>query len=334
MKRRTFMQFSMGAAVAGALGARVANAAASTGASLQWRSRTFNAMGTSMTLQLAHADGARAEQALDAAIADIRHIEDQMSLFREDSAICQLNRHGHLDQAHPDLLEILRVAQDVSRRSHGAFDVTVQPLWQVFEAARRAGRLPTRENVLDARRQVGWRGLQVTGDSVRLTRPGMGITLNGIAQGYAADKVRTRLQGLGIAHALIDAGEWASLGKPAHGGDWTLGVANPRDAHALLAGIAMQGRCVATSADDQCAFSPDFANHHILDPHTGYSPKSLSSVSVVASRCMMADALTKVIFMAGWDGALDIAKAWDVDVLVVDKLGRWRASPGVSVRPV
>jgi thiamine biosynthesis lipoprotein len=162
----------------------------------------------------------------------------------------------------------------------------------------------------------------------------MAITLNGIAQGYAADKVRARLQGLGIAHALIDTGEWAALGQPAHAGDWTLGVASPRGAHQLMTGIAMQGRCVATSADDQCSFSADLVNHHIFDPRTGYSPRELSCVSVMADTAVQADALTKVLFMAGYQQALPLAKSWGVEVLVVDKQGRWQASPGLPLRAV
>jgi thiamine biosynthesis lipoprotein len=287
-----------------------------------------------MTMQLAHPDAKQAEGALDAAVGEIRHIEDQMSLFRPDSAICRLNQTGRLDAPHPDMLEILRIAQQVARRCQGAFDVTVQPLWLAFEEAKNQGRLPSAESVLAARQQVGWRGLQVTESAVRFERAGMGITLNGIAQGYAADKVKARLQSFGIAHALVDAGEWASLGKPAHAGDWTLGVANPRDAQHLLTGIAMQGRSVATSADDQCTFSPDFVNHHIFDPHTGRSPTELSSVTVLAPTCVMADALTKVFFMAGFDRAIPLARKWGVDVLVVDKQGRWQASPGVALRQI
>ena len=336
MKRRSFMQFGLGMGASHlALGApaAAAPAAAETGA-LQWASRRLNAMGTSMNLQLAHADAAHAARAMEAAIAEIRHIEDQMSLFRPDSAICRLNRDGYLDHPHADLLEILKLAKEVSRRSQGTFDVTVQPLWLAFASAQKQGRLPTRAEVLGARQKVGWRALQVKDDRVRLERPGMGITLNGMAQGYAADKVKARLQGMGIAHALIDAGEWAALGQPAHAGDWTLGVASPRGAHALLAGIALQGRCVATSADDQCSFSADFCHHHIFDPRTGYSPKDLSCVSVMAPTCVMADALTKVLFMAGSAQALALAKDWGVEVLVVDKQGRWQASAGLPLRQV
>jgi len=324
MRRRSFVQFGLG------LGAAVSRVQAEERV---WASRTLNAMGTSMSLQVAHADAAHAERALDAAIAEIRGVEDRMSLFRDDSAICELNRTGRLDHPHPDLLEILRTAQDVARRSQGVFDVTVQALWQVFAEAQKQGRLPTRKEVQAARQRVGWRGLEVSERALRL-HPGMGITLNGIAQGYAADKVKKRLQGMGIAHALVNTDEWASLGQPAHAGDWILGVANPRDSQAFVTRIALQGRCVATSADNECTFSPDFVNHHIFDPRTGYSPTELSCVSVMAPTCVMADALTKVMFMAGWSGALPLAQAWGVDVLIVDKQGRWKASAGLPLRPV
>ena len=327
MKRRAFMQLGVGSA----LGA----VQATTGASpLVWTSRTLNAMGTAMRLQLAHSDAAQAEQALTAAIADIRSIEDQMSLFRPDSALCQLNRTGVLTQAPADLLQVLHIAQQVSERSLGAFDITVQPLWLAFEAARQQNRLPTAAEVSAARSKVDWRGVQVRGDTVRLKQRGMALTLNGIAQGYAADKVRARLQALGVQHALVDAGEYAALGHAEHVGDWTLGVASPRGSHALLAGIAMQGRCVATSADDQCSFSADYVNHHIFDPRTGYSPQALSSVSVMADSAVQADAITKVIFMSGYEQALSLAKAWGVEILVVDKHGRWQASVGLPLRAV
>jgi thiamine biosynthesis lipoprotein len=318
------------AACAAAL-TRESSDVAITAAPLHWASRRLNAMGTSMAIQVGHADAAHAERALDAAIAEIRHIEDQMSLFREDSAISQLNRHGRLQNPSAELQEILAIATQVSRRSQGAFDATVQPLWLAFEKAKQQGRLPTPQEIMAARRRVNWRGVQVSPEAITL-QPHMGITLNGIAQGYAADKVKARLQSLGIAHALVDAGEWSALGQPAHAGDWTLGLADPRKPQSLLTGIALQGRCLATSADDQCCFSPDFVNHHIFDPRTGHSPPELASVSVLAPSAVMADALTKVFFMAGYARALPLAAQWGVDVLVVDKHGRWQASPGVALR--
>lgn len=331
MKRRNFLRYSLGAGAgpAGWLGA-VAGAADA----LQWRDRTLLGFGTVLTLRVAHADSRQAERALDAAVQTLRHVEAQMSLFKSDSALSRLNREGVLLRPHPDLVKVLQLAQRVSARSQGAFDVTVQPLWTAFEEAAGRQALPSPEAVTAARAAVGWQHLSVSSDAIRLGRPGMGVTLNGIAQGFSADLVRTRLQALGVKHALVNAGEWTALGHPGHDRPWLLGLQDPRDAQALMARLALDGRGVAVSADNECSFSPDRRHHHIFNPRTGYSPAELSCVAVAAPSCALADALTKVMFVAGRDGALRLAREWKVDVLVVDKQGNWQATPGLKLQAV
>ena len=340
MKRRNFLRASLGMGATGlaASGWRVAGAGAA-GAdavqgtdALQWRDRMLLGFGTMLSVRVAHPDSRQAEQALDAAVETIRHVEAQMSLFDPGSALSRLNREGVLLRPHPDLVAILQLAQSVSARSQGAFDVTVQPLWQVFEQAASRQALPSPEAVTAARAAVGWKHLSVSHDAIRLGRPGMGVTLNGIAQGFAADLVRSRLQASGIAHALVNAGEWTSLGDSSHHQPWLLGLQDPRDAQALISRLALDGRGVAVSADNECSFSPDRRHHHIFNPHTGYSPAELSCVAVAAPSCALADALTKVMFVAGREGALRLARAWNVDVLVVDKQGNWQATPGLQLQ--
>ena len=320
MKRRALLQASLGLGAL-ALGRPMpVHARGGVAAHRPWRVRTLLGLGTSLSLQVAHRDPARAERALDAVVAAIRHVEAQMSLFDPGSALRRLNRDGVLHQPDADLLRILRLAQMVSAQSQGAFDVTVQPLWQVFEAAQGEAVLPSRAAVAQARARVGWQGMEVAPGRVHFTRPGMAVTLNGIAQGYAADLARQRLRSLGIEHALIHTGEWAALGQPDAQQDWTLGVADPRDEQALITRLTTDGRCIATSADSQTSFSGDHRHHHIFDPRTGYSPPELASVTVAATSCALADALTKVMFVAGMRRALLLAR-------------QWQASPGLGLLP-
>lgn len=336
MKRRNFLRSSLGAAglaASGWLGVGAANASRDADV-LQWRDRTLLGFGTVLTLRVAHTDSHQAEHALDAAVETIRHVETQMSLFRSDSALSRLNREGALLRPHPDLVRIFQLAQSVSARSQGAFDVTVQPLWAAFEQAAGRKALPSPKEMTAARAAVGWQHLSVSIDAIRLGRPGMGVTLNGIAQGFAADLVRTRLQALGVEHALVNAGEWTALGRAGHDRPWLLGLQDPRDAQALMARLALDGRSVAVSADNECSFSADRRHHHIFNPRTGYSPTELSCVAVAAPSCALADALTKVMFVAGRQGALGLAREWGVDVLVVDKQGTWQATPGLQLQAV
>jgi FAD:protein FMN transferase len=299
---------------------------------LQWRERVMVGLGTTLSLRAGHADGGRADAALDKAVAAIRHVEQQMSLFIPDSALCRLNLDGVLHHPHPDLVKVFALAQRVSQNSQGAFDVTVQPLWLVWQKAKQAGRLPTAHEVRDALARVDWRQLEVTPQCIRFTQPHMAVTLNGIAQGFASDLARAALQSQGIEHALIDTGEWSALGASPDQGPWTLGIADPRRPNALIAKVATAGSAMATSSDAHYRFGGDDKHHHIFNPQTGYSPRELASVTVVASSCALADALTKVMFMANAAQALELAKRWKVDVLVVDKAGKWQATDALHAR--
>lgn len=321
MKRRQFIQAGVGL---GVLSERIP---ASASTRLHWRDITFTGLGTVLSIRAAHADAQVLEQALQHARHVIAHIEDEMSLFRASSSITRLNATGVLQNPSADLLHVLQMSQQIARRSHGAFDVTVQPLWQLYAQAQKEGRLPTSTEVNLAKQRVGWQHVDVSARQIRLTQPGMGVSLNGIAQGYAADRVRESLVRDGVAHALINAGEWSAIGLADGQRPWTLGIADPHRADAWLTRVTLSGLSIATSADDQCSFSDDRKHHHIFNPHTGYSPQDISSVTVAAPSCVLADALTKVFFVGGYDHALELAKAWHVSALVVKKSGEWKASP-------
>ncbi len=322
--RRQWLRCALG------LGAGLA-AGGAAAAGLQWKERALLGFGTTLWLRAAHADGGRADAALDACVALLRHLEAQLSLFDAGSALCRLNRDGVLHQPDPVLVDLLQQAQAVSARSQGAFDVTLQPLWAAWQQAAAAGRLPTPAALATARALVDWRAVQVQPQQIRLARPGMAITLNGIAQGYAADQARALLQRHGIAHALLDTGEWAPLGQAPGGLPWQLGLADPRNGARLLRRLQAGGRGIAVSTDVQLRFGADPADsrhHHILDPRSGRSPPHLAAVVVAAPSTTLADALTKVLFMGTAAQALALARRWGVDVVVVDKAGRLQASPG------
>ncbi|MGP1628547.1 MAG: FAD:protein FMN transferase [Giesbergeria sp.] len=322
MQRRHFLLATLGAAAN-----TVSHATPTT--PLHWRQRVMLGLGTTLNLRVAHADRAQAEVALDAAVAAIRRVEASMSLYRPDSELVQLNRQGYLDHPSADLLRVLRTAQRVSRQSNGRFDLSVQPLWTLRAKAQNERREPTASEIHAAQLCVGWRHIEVGEQRIELRRSGMALTFNGIAQGYAADAASAALRSHSIANALIDTGEYASLGRNERGQAWALGIEDPHDEKRLVAALCADGRAVATSADNRSAFTADHKHHHIFDPATGDSPPDLSSVTVLASSAMMADALTKVMFVAGPQQIPRLAKRWQVGVLWVDKVGQWEATEDI-----
>ncbi len=289
-----------------------------------WRETALPAFGTTVWLRAAHPDAAHASAALGAAARRIQAVEAQMSLFRDDSAIVRLNRDGRLDDAPDELVAVLCESLRLARRSNGLFDPTLQPLWRMRFDAAREGRVPSRHEVERARALVDWRGVSVdaTRHTIRFARPGMAITLNGIAQGWAADAAARELRDRGIEHALVDAGEWRAVGCAPDNGPWRLGVQDPRDAQRIVATIVSDGRAVACSADDKLAFTADRREHHVVDPRTGHSPLELACVVVLAPTATLADALTKPLMMGSAHDALRLAQRWHVDVITIDKQGR------------
>jgi thiamine biosynthesis lipoprotein len=297
--------------------------------SLQSFTHHARALGAEVSITALHARRQAAERAVQAAFAELELVEELMSIYRPHSQLSRLNRAGRLDDPHPNFVEVLRAAREISQDSEGAFDITVQPLWALYDSTHKAGRLPTAAEIAAARGRVDWRHVEITPQSIRLHGEGTAITLNGIAQGYAADRALAALQEHGVEHALVNAGEIGSLGRRADGDAWTVGIQHPRQEDAYIALAKLEGRALSTSGDYATTFSDDFRHHHVFDPRTGASPTQFQSVSVAAPTAMAADALSTAIFVAGLERGMKLIESTPgADAFFVLKDGRTLATKG------
>jgi len=282
-----------------------------------------------MCMTVLHGRREGAEQAVEGALVELARVDRIMSIYRAESQVAVLNREGVLKNPDGYLVEVLEAAQEMSRRTAGAFDVTVQPLWEVYAAASKAGKLPEAAAVTVAVAKVDWRKVEVAAERVALKGTGMGITLNGIAPGYAADRVMAALRGFGVEHAMVNTGEIGTIGRKEDGSAWTVGVQHPRRADAFVAVAKLEGRCMATSGDYETSFSADHGYNHIFDPATGRSPEGFSSVTVVASTGTEADALSTAVFVLGYEKGLKLIESTKgAAALFVLKDGRVLATDG------
>lgn len=276
------------------------------------------ALGAKVTMTALHADEAVAAAAVNAAFAELEVIESVMSLYRPESELCRLNRDSALENPDARLVEVLRFAAQVSEKSGGAFDVTVQPLWALQGTPPDAKRLAL----------VNWKKLRVTPERLVLEK-GMAVTLNGIAQGFAADAAMRVMRAHGVEHALIDAGEFSARGNNQENAPWRIGIQHPRERDAFAALARLENRCLATSGDYETAFSDDFSRHHILNPRTGRSPEELASVSVLAPSAMTADALSTALFVLGAEHGMKFLREYaGTDALLILKDGRRMTTAG------
>lgn len=282
-------------------------------------------LGTVANLTLITDRPADAEAAIEAACGQMSRLEAVMSRHQPDSQLSQLNANGSLDAPHRALVEVLRRALDYSRLSDGAFDVTVEPVLALYRAHANQGTLPAREAVTAAQALVDYQAVECGADRIRLLKPGMGITLDGIAKGYIVDRGAGELRRRGFENILVELGGDMQAGGVAGDRPWQIGLQSPRATTVAqqMFVTSLQDRALATSGDYMQAFTPDFRLHHILNPGTGESPQELSSASVIAPTACDADALATAAMVLGADRALALAaRLPEVESLLVRKDGR------------
>lgn len=279
LSRRRFLAISAAAATLGAAPAGPSRAAQLT----RWQGI---ALGARATITLAHPDAARI---IARARAEIDRLEGIFSLYRPDSALARLNRDGQLADPPFELLECLGQCGAVHAATGGAFDPTVQPLWRLYAAHR--GR-PPQQQVARALSRTGWQHVAYDGaGGIRLARPGMALTLNGIAQGYVADRVAALLRAEGLTDILVDTGEMRALGGMPEGGGWPVSL--QAGAERIPDAVALRDRALASSAPLGTVLDDEGRVGHVLDPATGRpAPARWRLVSVLAPLAAIADGLS------------------------------------------
>lgn len=251
------------------------------------------AMGAEATITFGGIEADRARSAVLSVVEEIQRLEGALSLFREDSEICRLNRDCVLLEPSGDLRAALRLALDISRSSGGLFDPTVQALWEMhadwFSAWPYAGPPPD-AMVEAARRLVDWRRIALSADAVRLG-DGQRITLNGLGQGYVTDRIADLLRARGFDCVLIDLGEQRALGPHADGDPWLI-------AREGAGPIALSDGALATSEGSGCVLGAAGAVHHLFDPRSGRSATRWRRITVHHRSAAVADALSTALYAA------------------------------------
>lgn len=257
------------------------------------------AMGAIADISLWHHDAAHARAAFETVRTEVVRYERMFSLFDQDSEISRLNRDGRIEKASTEFVELVGKSLDFGKRTDGAFDITVQPLWKLYEShfwTGNAGESGLREETLKiAQSLVDYRQVRVEGRSVSFNRPGMGITLNGIAQGYLTDKVADTLRMAGFESAVVDLGETRALGQHPDGRPWRLGVKDPVNPGQIARTLEASDMALAVSGGYGTTFDASGRFHHLFDPATGESAHRVMDVAVLSPRAADADALATAL---------------------------------------
>lgn len=275
-------------------------ATAPKGQFFSWHGEVLDAVSE---LTLWHTDATFARATILKVREEIERFERIFSLYRADSEISRLNKDGRLMKPSPELRALVEESHRLGVLSGGAFDISVQPLWQLYEA-HFWSHTDTSADIMAkardvARALVNFRSIDSGSNAIGFARTGMGITLNGIAQGYITDAIADMLRNEGFETAVVDLGEFRTLGHHPDGHPWRVGIQDAPGARDLNRTVELEDMALAVSGGYGTTFEPSGRFNHIFDPHTGASANSLVQVAVIGPRAAAADGLATAICVAG-----------------------------------
>ena len=302
MGRRAFLKLSgvvgLGIAAAGVI--PVTAEAVKFNRRLYKVAETKLVMGTFVSMTLIHPSRDQAENAMGLAFKEINRLTGLLSRFDDHTPVGELNHTGSLMGIPPEMTEVVTGALHYHRISHGAFDITVKPIIDLFE--KKLGHekqvFPTDKEIKQALTLVGSEKILLGKETISFQRPGMGITLDGIAKGYVVDQVSKLLSRHKVENHLINAGgDIRTRGDKGDDKPWTIAIEDPLKKGHYPDVIQMKDGAVATSGNYEIFYDREKMFHHIVDPKSGLSPSLKNSVSIRAETTTEADALSTSVFV-------------------------------------
>lgn len=257
-------------------------------------------------------------------------VNQQMSTYISDSEISRFNQLNSRDwfTMSTGFYDVIVMAQEISRLTGGAFDITVGPIIDLWGFSRELNQSnwqpPTDQEIEETIKSIGFNNIAVGKNAIKKNISDIKIDLNAIAKGYGVDVVFELLNGLGYIDILVEiGGEVRCSGYNNEGNYWKIGIDKPildvQPGTELQAVIALNNRALATSGDYRNYFEYEgelFS--HMIDPITGYpTTNDIASASVTAPTCMAADALATALMVMGKDGINLINTLDEIEAMII-----------------
>lgn len=249
-----------------------------------------------------------------------------------DSELYRLNA-GTLSQEDgyyilsDECAEVIKTGLFYSNLTHGAFDITVEPLSSLWDFTSEEKAVPSKEALEEASQHIGYEKVELDGNRIRFAEEGMALELGGIAKGYIADEIKKYLVERGVNRAIIDlGGNVLCVGEKENGKPFHIGIQKPfADRNETIGTIEVSDDSVVSSGIYERCFEKDGTfYHHILNPENGYPYENdLVSVTIISEKSMDADALSTSCFALGLETGLNLANNYpNTQAIFVTKDGK------------
>ena len=257
----------------------------------------------------------------------LKLVNDQMSTYQADSELSRFNQSRLLTPfaVSPDTALVVKESIRLAQLTEGKLDVTIGPLVNLwgFGPQMRPERLPTPEQLAQAKAKVGIEHLAVIDNTLVKALPELYVDLSTTAKGFGVDKVSQYLEGEGVYNYLVEiGGEVRSNGKPNPMRDWVIAIEKPVSEHRTIQQvISPKDNGLATSGDYRQYFEENGRRFsHIIDPDSATPINhKLVSVTVIHPSCMTADGLSTSIMLMGPEDGLKFAQAQKLAAFMIIK---------------
>ncbi len=303
----------------------------------EWFNDSQNIMGTDVSVTLWHENAPEAESAIAAVMAEMKRIDTTLSPYKPTSELFQVNAAATsaVITISAELVALIDKSLYYSELSQGAFDISFASVGRYYDY--RNGRQPDserRENLLEA---IDYRLIKLDRNqrTLAFAHPQLQIDLGGIAKGYAVDRAIAILRKRGVRHAMASAGGDSRVLGDKRGRPWFIGIKNPRAKKEEVAVyLPLTDAAVSTSGDYERFFIDRESGkriHHILNPKTGRSASTVTSVTIIGANGFDTDPLSTTVFVLGVKkGIALLNRLKGFDGIIIDRAGKVHYSDGLT----
>ena len=279
-----------------------------------------------------------ARESIDEAIKEIKRIEDLISSWDPNSETSEINRNAGLKavKVSSELFDLIVRSKKISALTNGLFDISFASVDKIWKFDGSQTNIPSEENVKASVAKINYENIILNKEkqTVFLKEKGMKIGFGAIGKGYAANKAKAKMLTMGIKDGVVNAGgDLITWGKMEHGGDWSIGIANPKEKDQVIGWLIINDLAVVTSGNYEKFFIADGKKYsHIINPITGYPASRTRSVTIICKDAELSDALATSVFILGDSKGIElINQLKNIECLVVTAQNELKTSNGLKL---
>ena len=295
-------------------------------------------MGSSFEITVVAEDEDFAKESLAIAKKEIIRIENLISSWDQKSETSRININAGIAavEVSKELFDLIFRAQQISKLSSGAFDLTFAAIDKLWNFDGRESEMPNPDTLKASVFNIGYQLIELDEESltVFLPKKGMKIGFGAIGKGYAADRAKQLLVERGVLGGIINAsGDMNTWGTKPDGSSWTIGIVNPMNNKKVFSWFSLEHNAVVTSGDYEKFTQINGRRYsHIIDPRTGIPSQGIVSCTIFASKAELADAIATAVFVMGVESGLFlIDQLPDIEAILIDESGIIHRSKNIEI---